>query len=80
MIDGFEVPDDPGYGSDNYGKELSLECQYLLRHLLGLRSVFLPVASSLAETEARRGCVDLATCTLLRSELARIDLLRERAL
>jgi hypothetical protein len=58
MIDDFRVPDDEGYGYDDYGpdKILSLELvrPLLLRHRL---SSFFPSRPSSEESGARRGCV-----------------------
>ena len=58
LIDDFEVPDDPGYGFDDYGpgKRLSLAYTRDVQRKYALRTFF-PAASSGAETGARRGCV-----------------------
>jgi len=60
MIDDFEVPDDPGYGFDSYGKGKSLIRSYvepfISRHNL---SLFYPSAPSADESGAKRGCAIL---------------------
>jgi hypothetical protein len=60
-IDDFRVPDDPGYGYDNYGLGCSLELTEILpitqQHSL---AIFFPSFHSSDETGARRGSVVLA--------------------
>jgi hypothetical protein len=60
MVDDFQVPDDPGYGYDNYGvgKALTLD---LLRPSIEQHdlAVFFPSYAAVQETGARRGCVIL---------------------
>jgi hypothetical protein len=61
MIDDFKVPDDEGYGYDNYkdGRGLSIEYiePLLNKHNL---ATFFPSAPSCTETGKKRGCVVLA--------------------
>jgi hypothetical protein len=61
VVDDFEVPDDDGYGFDDYGPGKRLNLEYLApvlrRHRL---SAFAPAEPSTKETGARRGC--LVTC------------------
>lgn len=60
MVDDFCVPDDPGYGYDDYGKGEALDSEYLDR-IPGQRPRrFFPEARSDEETGLRRGCVVLA--------------------
>jgi hypothetical protein len=60
LIDDFQVPDDGGYGFDDYGAGKALTLNYIIKTIdkYQLR-VFLPTASSSQETGARRGCVVL---------------------
>jgi hypothetical protein len=60
IIDDFEVPDDSGYGFDDYGpgRALSLSCQPIEE--LEYR-IFWPRARAAEETGERRGCIVLAT-------------------
>jgi hypothetical protein len=62
MIDDFEVPDDPGYGFDDYGPGKTLNLPYLDEEIarFGLRCFF-PACPSALETGARRGCIVLAS-------------------
>ena len=60
MIDDFQVPDDPGYGYDDYGPGKALAEDYLPESVAGW-SRYYPATSSEAETGARRGCVVLTT-------------------
>lgn len=64
MIDDFQVPDDPGYGFDDYGREGALTLDYLPSVSLTQGSAFFPSAPSEAETGPRRGCIVLAKPTL----------------
>lgn len=59
LIDDFRVPDDPGYGYDDYGPGKTLEDGYLPWTDLPGWSALYPVARSEQETGARRGCVVL---------------------
>ena len=58
LVDDFCVPDDPGYGYDDYGAGKALTLEYITsvisRHELACR---LPSIQSDAETGAKRGCV-----------------------
>lgn len=60
VIDDFEVPDDPGYGFDDYGEGKRLDLDYVMRCNLPPMAVFFPSAASGAETGYRRGSVVLA--------------------
>ena len=59
VIDDFQVPDDPGYGFDDYGpgKRLSTD---LLPPEVRTMALFAPAAPSHAESGSRRGCVLIA--------------------
>jgi SAM-dependent methyltransferase len=58
MVDDFKVPDDPGYGYDDYGvgKTLALETveKSVAKHDL---VAFFPAVHSSEETGRRRGCI-----------------------
>lgn len=58
LIDDFQVPDDPGYGYDDYGPQARLTLDYL--RIPEGWVPFFPVIPSSAETGARRGCVLVA--------------------
>lgn len=60
MVDDFQVPDDPGYGYDNYGDDKALTLD-LLRPSIKQHDlvVFFPSYTAVQETGARRGCVIL---------------------
>lgn len=60
MVDDFAVPDDPGYGFDDYGAGKALTLAYLMDNDLLPAGVWFPRCRSTAETGARRGCVVLA--------------------
>jgi hypothetical protein len=61
MVDDFRVPDDPGYGYDNYGPGKALDQSYVAPAIAahGL-AVLYPVLRSTEETGQRRGCAVLA--------------------
>jgi hypothetical protein len=77
MIDDFRVPDDPGYGYDDYGPGRVLDCQYLesaaRRHGL---VILYPALPSAEETGSRRGCVVLAKAAIWEKSLLATGLLR----
>lgn len=62
MIDDFEVPQDPGYGFDDYGPGNVLTRSYILPLVtrFGLAELY-PAVSSANETGSKRGCVLLAS-------------------
>jgi predicted O-methyltransferase YrrM len=76
MIDDFSVPDDPGYGYDDYGENKALEQTYISPTLnaYGLTALY-PTLASEMETGRRRGCVVLAN-ELFWRQLIRTNLLR----
>jgi hypothetical protein len=61
MVDDFRVPDDPGYGYDDFGSGKALDQSYIAptveAHRLG---VLYPALRSVEETGLRRGCAVLA--------------------
>lgn len=65
MIDDFAVPDDPGYGFDDYGEGVALTLAYLDANRVRTPAVWLPRCASAAETGSRRGCVVLARAPAL---------------
>ena len=62
MIDDFQVPDDPGYGYDDYGPGRALTPAYIepVCRAFKLAKLY-PKRTSDEETGARRGCVVLAS-------------------
>ncbi len=72
MVDDFAVPDDPGYGFDDYGAGKALTLAYLGAAAADPVAVWFPACASRAETGAQRGCVVLARDAEL---IRRIDLL-----
>jgi hypothetical protein len=76
MIDDFHVPDDPGYGYDDYGPGKTLAVDYVRPVVakLGLRGFF-PTCHSTQETGFRRGTLVLARSSADR--LGHCPLLRE---
>jgi len=60
MVDDFAVPDDPGYGYDDYGEGRALTLELIRSALRASPAVYFPAAPSAAETGSRRGCVVLA--------------------
>lgn len=73
MIDDFKVPEDPGYGFDDYGTHGRLTADYLPTHALAGWGLYYPSLSSAEETGAKRGsCVLVSpaldeTCSTLAS-------------
>jgi hypothetical protein len=60
MVDDFAVPDDPGYGFDDYGPTQALTLAYLVDHGVLPTGVWFPRCVASAETGSRRGSVLLA--------------------
>lgn len=63
MIDDFAVPDDPGYGFDDYGPGQALTLDYLGVRVTPPTAIWFPACASTAETGERRGCIVLARDT-----------------
>ena len=61
LIDDFQVPDDPGYGFDDYGEGLRLTAEYLPEATWSRYAALYPVASSRVETGKKRGCIVLVS-------------------
>lgn len=60
LIDDFKVPNDAGYGYDDYGKGKSLDLSYIKEFLKTKRvDAYLPAIGSLEETGAKRGYIFL---------------------
>jgi hypothetical protein len=76
LIDDFAVPDDPGYGFDDYGPNKRLTLEYLLQGNLRHLAQYFPSAPSHQETGARRGCVVVTANAELMTILDQIPLLR----
>ncbi len=77
LIDDFQVPDDGGYGYDNYGEGRALTLDYLGIHNLNDCIVFFPTLPALKETGARRGMVVLSQSSELVGQLKQMQTLRE---
>jgi hypothetical protein len=77
MIDDFQVPDDAGYGYDDYGPGNALTPDYIAPAVKahGLRA-FYPATRSADEGGERRGCVVLSKDIVDGEELASMPLLR----
>lgn len=60
MIDDFEVPDDPGYGFDDYGPGGRLCLSYLPESEMAGFVPLLPAVPSAEEGGLKRGCVVIA--------------------
>jgi hypothetical protein len=76
VVDDFQVPDDPGYGFDDYGFGKRLSLEYLLQAAAPSIAIFFPRARSESETGARRGSVTLTTNVELEEVLDRLPALR----
>jgi hypothetical protein len=76
MIDDFAVPDDPGYGFDDYGPGRRLNLELLLNSKLPALSLYFPSTPSFQEDGARRGCVVATANPALAAILDNIVLLR----
>jgi len=78
LIDDFQVPDDDGYGYDDYGAGKALNRDYINLHVSKFQlAEFYPTTPSTAESGFRRGCVVLAHDPGLIGLLSRISLLRK---
>jgi hypothetical protein len=78
MIDDFQVPDDNGYGYDDYGPGKVLDLSLLEAQIKKYNlKVFFPAARSNEESGGKRGCVVLASGDLLSQKLARLSSLRQ---
>ena len=64
LIDDFEVPDDPGYGFDDYGSGSRLTLDYLELGSLPTVATFWPSTPSAKEAGSCRGCVVISSETL----------------
>lgn len=76
LIDDFAVPDDQGYGFDDYGPGKRLDLSYLLSGQFPPVSVYFPSTPSARENGARRGCVIVTADAGLAAILDTIPLLR----
>jgi len=61
VIDDFRVPDDPGYGWDDYGSHGSIELSLLEGVMPSDTRLFFPRLRSNEETGAKRGCCIMAS-------------------
>jgi hypothetical protein len=76
MIDDFQVPDDAGYGYDEYGPDHSLTIDYLSQLTLYPRWYFFPVIHSSLETGKKRGCIVITNSNSIKDHLSKLDTLR----
>lgn len=76
MIDDFAVPDDAGYGFDNYGPGQQLSLDYLAACRTPPLTVYFPAATSDTEIGAKRGSVTLTANPGLAAILGRVPTLR----
>jgi hypothetical protein len=76
VVDDFEVPDDPGYGFDDYGTDKRLSLDYLLQAATLSLAIYFPVVHSKQETGARRGSVTLTASHEFEGILDRLPALR----
>jgi hypothetical protein len=80
LIDDFKVPDDPGYGYDNYGPNKALTLEFVAASRIPQLSCFFPSIPSHEETGARRGYAVLTSSETVAVRLRGITLLREHFL
>lgn len=76
VIDDFAVPDDPGYGFDDYGPGKRLDIDYLRAAKGPPLSIYFPSTPSGREGGARRGCVVATASPEMAAILDGIALLR----
>jgi hypothetical protein len=78
MIDDFQVPDDAGYGYDDYGTTGALTRDYIAPLVRQYQlTEFYPSAPSATESGLRRGCVVLARDRGLVAALSGLSVLRK---
>ncbi|MGE3961925.1 MAG: hypothetical protein AB7F65_09620 [Dehalococcoidia bacterium] len=64
LVDDFEVPDDPGYGFDDYGEGKRLNLEHI-EAVIGERAVrYWPSVRSADEAGSRKGCLVLVSESL----------------
>jgi glycosyltransferase involved in cell wall biosynthesis len=76
IVDDFRIPDDSGYGWDNYGPGIRVDAGQLFGAIPDGSSIYFPRLSSADESGARRGCCVIAfrsseavnACRLLRRQ------------
>ena len=79
MIDDFQVPDDAGYGYDDYGVGKTLTTEYIAPLVSQFQlAEFYPKTPSAMETGLRRRCVVIVRNSTLIDALSEILLLRRR--
>ncbi len=76
MVDDFAVPDDPGYGFDDYGPDKALTLDYLLRANTPPLVIYFPTAKSINETGAKRGSTVVTANAEMTAILDGLPLLR----
>lgn len=72
MIDDFEVPNDPGYGFDDYGPGKRLSLRDFELHRDNRISCYIPARPSAQESGRRRGVIVLAS----RSLKSKVDIVK----
>jgi hypothetical protein len=76
MIDDFQVPDDQGYGYDDYGDGKALCLDYLALGDQPHLQIYWPLLPSEEETSMRRGCVILTSDNMLSQSGMHLQTLR----
>lgn len=76
VIDDFLVPDDPGYGFDDYGPGRRLDLDYIASSKLGEPETYFPSMPAAEETGNRRGCVVIPVGRDMALRLANVSGLR----
>jgi hypothetical protein len=76
MIDDFKIPDDPGYGFDDYGPGRRLDIDYLRAANLPNLVLYFPSTPLHLEDGYRRGCVVATADPEIAAILDRLVLLR----
>jgi len=64
MIDDFELPNDPGYGFDDYGPGKRLSLRDFELHRDSRIACYIPARPSTQESGRRRGAIVLASRSL----------------
>lgn len=76
LIDDFQVPDDPGYGFDDYGSGKRISLEYVANSGASDWTAYFPRASSQDESGRRRGWVVLTADPAMISTLDKVASLR----
>lgn len=78
MIDDFKVPDDAGYGYDNFGRETNLSLEKFEKQFRALNlKMYFPAVRSDMETGKKRGCIILSNTKELEGTLNKTGTLKK---